>query len=69
VCSLSSPYEVRVHFDGFENQGVLTGSSTSGTATARKKCLATVTAADLAHCESDTAPSGTIGFGLIWHQY
>jgi len=62
-----------VHFDGFENQGVLKGSTASGTATSRIGCLATVSKADLAHCESDigstTGPSGTIGFGLIWHQY
>jgi len=69
VCSLSSPYEVRVHFDGLENQGVLTGSSATGTVTKRVQCAG---AADYATCESESSsagPSGSVGFGLIWHQY
>jgi len=70
VCSISSPFEVRVHFDGFENQGVLKGSTATGTVTSRIGCAG---AADYAHCESEMngakGPSGTIGFGLIWHQY
>ena len=64
------PFEVRVHFDGFENQGVLKGSTATGTVTSRIGCAG---AADYAHCESEMngakGPSGTIGFGLIWHQY
>jgi len=71
VCSISTPYEVRVHFDGVENQGVLKISSSTGTVTSRTLCAGSV---NYAHCESemngkDAGPSGTIGFGLNFHQW
>lgn len=67
VCSLSSPYEIRVHFDGYESHTPPVVSTTSGTLPSVKACDGTATSA--VYCESDGVPSGTIGFGLIWNQY
>jgi len=77
VCSLSSPYEVRVVFDGFENQGIRKASTATGTVTSRLACGTgtggATAATDYATCESSmngaAGPAGTIGFGLIWNQY
>jgi len=67
VCSLSSPYEIRVHFDGYESHTPPVVSTTTGTHPSIKTCDGTDTSQ--VYCESEGVPSGTIGFGLIWNQY
>jgi len=74
VCSVSAPYEIRVRFDGYESHGLpVDPTAKSKDPTVHLGCgtAGSTTGAKLrnAGCESSGAPSGHIGFGLIYNQY
>merc|ERR1719357_1211221 len=68
VCSVSAPYEIRVRFDDVESHGLPIDPTAKQTApAAHVGCDGKVLRN--AGCESSGAPSGNIGFGLIYNQY
>jgi len=70
VCSISSPYEIRVHFDGYENWGPPVVTTGQKVLTAKNVgCPKTAASNHQGTCESQGIPSGTIGFGLTFNHW